>query len=392
MKKQLIYTYILIIGIIVGCTSTKSENEITLKRMAKLESDVYDASLTQFDIGQGYYEEVNWNIESTRRNDDSRIKLQKVEYLLSKMDSIENYSNILVALVDEIKYELLVQSNEDLKKVKQGDDNSILWGKLESRKSAQPVKFNLSAINNKGRTISNKVMLDSDGALTEKSLNLWNTLLLFRKKIIEHTGSYNWGKQKFKIEISNVDKFSSAKDLRSKVELMIDGSKANIIDDRQVLIDLYMMLTLESSKDGGNHWIKSTFENTSIIEALSALTSFQYDVLSARRLALAHWKSKIGHCCYRFDEILPVATGPSTVIQGNPINITVIVAAYDSYNSPKVTIDGSGVIHYEEGLGIITISPESTGLQTYRGTVGLKTMSGLEKTYNWEWSVNVLEK
>ena len=61
----------------------------------------------------------------------------------------------------------------------------------------------------------------------------------FRKEIVSLTGSYDWGGNKFEVNASAINEYASNEELTKKVTKMIDGSKANLKEDRQVLIDLY---------------------------------------------------------------------------------------------------------------------------------------------------------
>ena len=141
------------------------------------------------------------------------------------------------------------------------------------------------------------------------------------------------------------------------------------------------------------HWISATFNDATLISAIASLSLLEQDILSARAMALAHWKSKVSTCGYSFNTIMPLATGPSTSFEGEEVKIQVLMAAFDSENQPRVTTTyGTSMItHNGDGTGTVMITPK-LGLNTIKGTVSIRNKSGVEKTENWEWTVNVLKK
>ena len=128
---------------------------------------------------------------------------------------------------------------------------------------------------------------------------------------------------------------------------MIDANRqANMKEDRQVLIDLYLMLTKKERNAVHDqtdvHWIGMTFDHAPIVAAIAALSSLQNDVLSARALALGQMKSRLGLHEYGFNSILPLVYGQPIANSGDSVYLQVMMAAYDSENQPVVVLkDGA---------------------------------------------------
>ncbi len=219
---------------------------------------------------------------------------------------------------------------------------------------------------------------------------LWEDFNKYRKKIVELTGTYEWGGKQFTVKPTNIPQFTSNEDLTKQVAKMIDKSKGNLKEDRQVLIDLYMGMTkLEKGKVHGVegvHWIGATFDHAPLVAAIASLSSMQQDVLAARALAMAHWKSKVSTGEYSFNKIMPLAYGPSVANSNEEIELQVMMAAFDSDNQPVVTVDGydkQDMVSYPgNGQGVVKMTTGS-GHMTVTGTVSIKNKSGVKKTEKW---------
>src|SRR5690606_18167870 len=122
-------------------------------------------------------------------------------------------------------------------------------------------------------------------------IELWKKLNDYRTKIVELAGTYQMpgSDKKFSISPKAINDFESNAKLVDEVTKMVKGSKANLKEDQQVLIDLYVGLTklekneVHDMKDV--HWVGMTFDHAPLVAGIAALSSLQQDILSARALA-----------------------------------------------------------------------------------------------------------
>lgn len=399
MKVRKKYISVLFISLVL--CSCGGNNELFFE--ASIDSTIYgakqmdSANETEFYGGNVFYDYLSYELTTMSREEHSSPKWEKLSMIHKHLDSIETSCSALISLIEEIKTDLLKKEAENVTKVNNNDPNVIIWRKYNPELGCLPSSMNLLAVK-RPRTsdfVNSDLVGDSYVKLSAKGQKLWNSLIEFRRCVVRNTGSYNWGKSEFNIDVKAINQFSDRENLLSKVSAMVDASKANLEEDRQVLIDLYMMLTKPEFKEkNGNkiHWVNSMFMDAPIVSAISSLSALQNEILHARSLAYMHWQSRRGHCCYGFNQIIPVATGPSTVKEGEELEIKVSIVAFDSDKQPFVTIEGyQSQIEYNNGLGIVTVKPKK-GLQTIRGTVSIKSNSGRVRTEPWEWTVNVIEK
>jgi gliding motility-associated protein GldM len=220
-----------------------------------------------------------------------------------------------------------------------------------------------------------------------------------RAKLVELTGSYKWGETNFTVSTTKINDFTDNKDLTKKVNAMVDkNTKGNLKEDRQVLIDLYMMLTKKEKNkvhdQDGVHWVGLTFDHVPLVAAIAALSSLEQEALSARALALAHWKGKVSTGEYSFNKIVPLAYGDLIANTGDSAHISVMMAAFDSDNQPKVVVtEGATDYKLETGDGQGKLGFRVTGgtEQLLKGTVAIKNKSGVWKTAQWEHKIVIMK-
>lgn len=395
--RKLSILIVLFIGF--SCAETVKNDDLLVIRMIELEDQVQRMNTIQLYRGDGFVSDVKAEFASVQRNEDYKLKADKLKIVFDAMEKIDAETNDIIALLEKYKMDLLKSAGENTTSVINRDPASIVWKKFENRPGLnQPSRLNLAAVQNKTDTESvNAFFVDTDGIQPSAiGRELWTKLNVYRAELVHLTGSYAVGSRSFEIHPTDINSYSSNDELVRKVRGMIENSKANAKEDLSVLIDLYIMVTKpeQLSFQGTNmHWVSATFKDNSLIGALAALTSLEQDILSARVLALANWKSKIATCGYSFDTIMPIATGPSTAIEGEEIQIKVLMAAFDSNNQPTVTTTSSGAqIEYRsDGIGIIKMTPQP-GLNTIKGTVAIRDKSGVEKIEEWEWTIDVKKK
>ncbi|NVK66661.1 MAG: hypothetical protein HWE22_18860 [Flavobacteriales bacterium] len=399
MKNRFHYiSVLLLLTVLHGCGS----NEDPFFK-ASLDSTIYvakqmdRANEIEFYRGYDFYDYLRYELKISSRVEELTLKRDKLSMIFEHLDSIENSCFRLISLIEKIKIDLLKKEGENIAIEKDNDPDVIVWKKYNPELGCLPSDLNLLAVERpKASDVVNLELIgESQEKLSSKGHELWRSLNDYRRIIVKHTGTYTWGRKEFKIDVKAINQYTDREDLIRQVASVIDASQVNKKEDRQVLIDLYLMLTKPDfiEKNGAKvHWVNSMFTNAPIVSAISSLSALQNEILKARSLAYIHWQGKQGHCCYRFNQIIPLATGPSTIKEGEDVEIKVSIAAFDSDWPPQVTIeDYQPQIVYENGLGIVTVKPEK-GLQTIRGTVSIRNNSGTVKTEPWEWKVNVLEK
>lgn len=393
-RQKMIGMMYLVLTALLALNVSKS----VLDAFVAIEENIQKANIVQVDRGNGFYMDVKSEIASTK-GADQMAKKKKLEYVLKQMDAIDEETAKLISKIDEIKVEILKKSGESVDKFENNSEEAIMWVKGEGVK---PTRMHLMAVQAKDQydVPMHEIVGEDLKNPTGLGKGLWDDFNNYRNKIVELSGSYAWGEgQKFEIKPTSINDFEDNMDLMKKVKAMVEKSKANLKEDKQVLIDLYMMLTKKEKNkvhdQEGIHWIGMTFDHSPLVAAVASLSSMQQDILSARALALAHWKSKVTTGEYSFNKIMPLAYGPEVANANDDIELRIMMAAFDSDNMPTVTIsEGATVspedIKYEDGQGIVKVRT-SGGNMTIKGTVSIKNKSGVKKTEPWTKEIVIMK-
>lgn len=372
-------------------------SKAVLDAFVAIEENIQKANIVQADRGDGFYNDVKGEIAATK-GDDQKAKKQKLQYVLSQMDKINKESEEMIEFLDKMKLEILSAAGENTNDYKDKDHLTLLWKK---RAGAKPLRMNCAAVQGKDKYDEPMhVMGISEDIKNPKGngAELWKRLNDYRNKIVELTGSYKMpnAEKGFNVKLGkNINNFENNQKLQEEVAKLIDGSGANLKEDRQVLIDLYMGLTKpeknEVHEQKDVHWVGMTFDHSPLVAGVAALSSLQQDVLSARALALASYKSKVSTGEYSFNKIMPLAYGPAIANSGDEIELKVMMAAFDSDNQPTVTVDGNPEkIKGVDGIGIVKMKAGGSDMNL-SGTVSINNKSGVPKTEKWEFPVKIMK-
>ena len=373
-----------------------------LDAFVAIEENTQKANIVQVDRGNGFYSDVSAELSSTKNDAENKGKRDKLNAVLKQMDLINIEAGIMIDKIDKIKLDIMEKSGENVKDVKANAEDVIMWAKYDKKKDvALPSRMHLMAVQAKDQydVPMHEIIGDDIKNPTGAGVKLWKDLIDYRKKIVSLVGTYEWGGKNYSIDPSAINTYKDNKDLTKKVNDMIGKSKCYLKEDGEVLAELYIGLTkLEKNEVhgvSGVHWIGMTFDHSPLVAALASLSSMQQDVLSARALALAHWKSKVTTGEYSFNKIMPLAYGPAVANAGDTIELQVMMAAFDSENQPKVTITGeegaSANISYPgNGQGYVKFRAAGSTM-SISGTVSIKNKSGVAKTEPWEHTIQIMK-
>lgn len=368
-----------------------------LDAFVAIEENIQKANIVQADRGDGFRNDVTEEMTGTK-GADQKAKLEKLKYVDGQMQKIDDETKKMIEYIDGLKIDILKAAGEKIDSYKNKDHLSIMWKKQEGVK---PIRMNLSAVQGMDKYDEPMHVMGIAEDIKNpkgKGIELWNKLIDFRKKIVSLTASYKMpnSEKSFDFAPKAINEFKDNADLQKKVESMIDGSKANLKEDRQVLIDLYIMLTKLEKNDvhdqTGVHWIGMTFDHAPLVAGIAALSSLQQDILGARALALANYKSKVSTGEFSFNKIEPLAYGPGVVNSGDEVKIKVMMAAYDSDNQPTVTVENmpDAKIDVANGQGVISLKASGSSMKL-SGTVAIKNKSGVPKSGTWTQEIIVME-
>lgn len=369
-----------------------------LDAFVAIEENTQKSNIAQHDRGSGFKDDVNSEIKTTPNNAENKLKLEKLAKIMTQMNEVDKITANMIEQIDKIKLDILEKSGEDVKTVKDNDEQTIIWKKYDKAKApCVPIRMHLMAVQAKDQydVPMHEIIGQDIKKPTGSGKKLWDDFLNYRSKLVEIVGTYQSGEKSFSIKPKAINDFKTNQDLTAKVKKMVEESKADVKEDGQVLQDIYINLTkperLKVNDMDGIHWIGATFDHSPLVAAVASLSSMQQDILSARAMALAHLKSKVTTGEYSFNKIMPLAYGPMIANTGDEVEVQVMMAAFDSDNQPTVTYGGQAVSDVQNGFGLVKTKVSGSGEMVLKGTVSIKNKSGVPKTENWTHTIKIMK-
>lgn len=348
-----------------------SQNQFNAATQALLmmEDAVQRTNVIQSYRGSGFHQDVKEELYSTRST-DAKAKSNKLQMVNERMNRIDAAAGIVIDYIDELKLKLISAS---------GDENRLAYlSEMEDDddQSYSPVRSNLYQL----PAPLNKVEFDASAELIEY-------ITAYRNALLQAVGTYTWGEDRhFRVLNPGYIEYVNGQEYSQKViEAFGPDSLYNYREDQQVLIDLY---TLARNAETN----VKTLQTGALLTNLSILTTLQFDILSARALAMAQWKSKVSIGEYSFNEMLPLVSGPTVVQQGENPEFKVVSGAIDTENHGvvKVTSHKNVKITYDEnGVAQVVLIDPAPGEHIVKGTISIKNKSGLLSEEAWEMKVVV---
>jgi hypothetical protein len=383
-----------------------------LDAFVAIEENTQKSAIVQLDRGNAYVSALQQGIEENKAQ--APQKAAKCKYYLEVIEKIDKKTAEIVEKIDLMKLNILEKSGEDISKVELNGKEVILWKKYDKKDPLRPARMNLMAVQAKDQydvpmhEIIGEEINRPDPA--KDGMKLWKMYNDYRAFIVETTGSLHdkidsvsgkgIGNPLHAVKTAPLNKFKDNMDLDKQVTAMLNKTNVFVKDNGNIkkhedfglLKQLYMELTKQEIFDEVNdvknvHWIGKTFDHSPLVAALASLTAMQLEILNARATAAGALASKVVVAELSFNKLIALASiSPSVANPGDPIELKVVMGAYDTDNMPDM---GEGGWTVENGMAIKKMSAPS-GDQTYSGTISIKTRSGAIKTESWETKIGVL--
>ena len=193
------------------------------------------------------------------------------------------------------------------------------------------------------------------------------------------------------------ERMSRAHDLRLSMEeyrnfmlTMVDQNDSTLINSIQRSLEVKDPASMRT-KDTGRTWEQANFEYLPLIGVITLMTKMQSDVRNAESDVLNYLYRNIDAQSFKFNMLNAVVIPKTskTVVQGNPFEADVLLAAFDTTISPRITVGGS-VLPYREGRGIYTVNTSKPGLFDWSGVINYTAPDGSNRTYSFKDSYEVI--
>ena len=121
-------------------------------------------------------------------------------------------------------------------------------------------------------------------------------------------------------------------------------------------------------------WEFAMFDQLPLIAVIANLSKIQNDIRMTENSFLSYLLEKIGAGEWKFNKLEPIVySNKGYVLQGEPYEANVFIAAYDTTQQPVIVLDNGTQLPVENGKGIYRISNPSVGMHSFSGVIKLKS-------------------
>jgi len=309
------------------------------------------------------------------------------------VQQIDGLTAKVIRQIDEIKLKLLENCGEDLTV----SPAHIITRAFNPKEPLKPTRMNLEKVESKDEYDKPMYLLIGEDIKrpTGKGMEIWNNYNQYRNQLVEILASTAISEdKKYFFNAPVIRQFKNYADLNQQLDKAMKQSVVHP-DDREIIVKIYAALTKNErytvNDVTGVHWIGKTFDQAPSVAALASLSSLQKEILTARADAISHLRNRIGGSEYSFNKIMPLAYGPELVNSGDEVSLQVLMAAFDSYTDPSITVTGGNLAGVENGVGKVVFKPTAPGDYNLQGNISIRNKRGETKTMPWSKTIRVMK-
>ncbi len=366
-----------------------------LDAFVAIEENIQVANLSEYARGA----EKKGEISSVAADKTIPAKQKKAKYYLAVIEDIDKMTAERIKMIDDIKIEILKKCGEDVTTI--GGKESIIFKKYSANDPLLPTRMHLEHVAGKDKyDEAMEIMIGEDiknPKANGSGMKLWNSYNDYRTELTEKIAN-SWipdGGKKYSFKAPKINAFKDFEDLNAQIDKAIKASNVNNAD-KDVIKKIYAKLTKQEKSTvheiPGVHWIGKTFDHSPSVAAIASLSSMQNEILAARAEAIALIQERVGGSEYSFNKIMAIALGDEVATEGGDIEVSVMMAAFDSDRQPVVNVtQGASVSETKNGMGIIRTRASGGNEMVLKGTVSITNKFGSTKTENWEKKIVIVK-
>jgi len=179
-----------------------------------------------------------------------------------------------------------------------------------------------------------------------------------------------------------------SEELKAEITKYKDILLSNVdAEDTALISSITKSLSVEAKKpsQAGQvqpKWEQQKFEHLPLSASFALLSSIQSNVRNTQADVTSYLLNSIDENTYKFNNVIPVVIPSSSmVLKGDKYTANLLIAATDKYQKPRFEISGHTIAPNEEGIGVLEITANKTGKQTWTGNIWFKDPNGREIAY-----------
>ncbi|MDB4581956.1 gliding motility protein GldM [Draconibacterium sp.] len=189
-----------------------------------------------------------------------------------------------------------------------------------------------------------------------------------------------------------------ASELKAKIQeykngllALLDESDVELIESIQKELETPDPITNLKNDNDNKTWEAQYFLDKPLVAILTLLSKIQIDVKNSEANLINFLYAQIDAGSFKFNKLgARVIANSNLVLQGEPYEAEVFLAAEDSTQQPKIFINNREV-KVVDGKANYTVNTSESGIFKWSGLIKYKTPAGIYKDYPFEQEYQVTE-
>lgn len=146
-----------------------------------------------------------------------------------------------------------------------------------------------------------------------------------------------------------------------------------------------------TGREAGRTWEQDNFEYLPLIGVVALMSKIQSDIRNAESDVLNYLYSGIDEESFKFNKLMAavIPKTSSMVVEGNPYEAEIFMAAVDSTQDPEIIVNNSR-IDVNDGVGVWRTVPTRAGNYKWGGLIRYKAPDGRILTYTFQDEYDVI--
>jgi gliding motility-associated protein GldM len=242
---------------------------------------------------------------------------------------------------------------------------------------------------------------DRAKAIKAQSESLYTFLQSWKDTIITRSGGMEL--------VNDVNEIKNQEDINTPTMLLVEQKRGDEIKKRMLAFSEFVLQQIPDEEQRNRmksrlpiqikdlpktednpqgDWSYGTFHNIPVVASVAMFSKFQNDVKNVESMVLDYLQSQVYIKDIKIDAFVPMATpNTSYALEGQEINATIVLAAYNKNINPKMS-SSAGAVSVVDGVGTLKFRASGAGPKTVNGVISMDA-NGVTKTYPYKFEYTV---
>ncbi len=373
-----------------------------LEAFVAIEENIQVANENEYARGQEKKEEL----EEVAQDKSNAALSEKATAFLKDVKTIEDKTAEMIVFLDGCKLDIMMACQEAITKDGKNapgipEEEALIHDPYDKAKApCKPIRMHLGHVQGPDKYDEPMMVMGINEDIKSpkgKGKELWEKYNKYRNELVEVlVKSASTPENKYSLKCTDIVKFEGNKDLEKQVDALLKKGKISpdeIAEVRKIFISMSKNEFYKVHDVEGVHWIGKTWDHNPQVAGIASLSALEKEVLTARADAIALIRSRVGGGDFSFNKVQGFANGQLLATKGDEVEISVMMAAFDSDKQPevKVTSGGGKVEPAADGQAKVKVTASGSGEMKVRGTVMIRKKNGTPVEKEWEHTITIQE-